>query len=318
MSLRRLVSDPSAGALRLRGAWSRRQAAQREAGASAADSPGAARPRSPSLRLALASGIAVAALLGCTALARGESQLQPAPDAAPVASGSEAFQEDFDLANRRLSDTGESRYFVLRPGFQKVLASGGTASGALQRAFGRLLPLPGAGQTILTITVLDETRELAGVLTRVVEERETINGQLYEIARNYFAIDPQTGDVFYFGEDVNFYEGGRVVNQSGSWLADGSRNRTGLLVPGAPTVGMKYYQEVAPDTALDRAEVLSASDQCSTPAGVFEECLVLRETTPLEPRIAEQKIYAPGIGLVQDQALRLVSYGDVAPPQPRG
>jgi hypothetical protein len=285
-------------------------------GARALDDSRAGGARSGALRLALASGVVAAALLGLTTLARGESQLPPAADAAPAATDPDGFQADFGLASRRLADAGEARYFVLRPGFQKVLASDPAPAGGLRRVLGRLLPRGAADRTVLTVTVLDETREVDGVVTRVVEEREEKDGELHEIALNFFAIDPQTGDAFYFGEDVSFFEGGRVVDHAGTWLAGGP-NRPGLIMPGTPAVGMKYYQELAPDAAMDRAEVVSTSEQCSTPAGAFDGCLVTRETTPLEPKVVEHKSYAPGLGLVQDQALRLVRYGDVAPAQPR-
>jgi len=43
-------------------------------------------------------------------------------------------------------------------------------------------------------------------------------------------------------------------------LVDDSRN--GLL-------GSRYYQEIAPGVAMDRAEVLSITDTLATPAGYF-------------------------------------------------
>jgi hypothetical protein len=58
-----------------------------------------------------------------------------------------------------------------------------------------------------------------------------------------------------------------------------------MIMAGAPRVGMKYYQEVAPGAAQDRAEVVSTTERCSVPAGTFESCLVTRETTPLEPDV---------------------------------
>ena len=42
----------------------------------------------------------------------------------------------------------------------------------------------------LVITVLNETKTVDGVETRVVEERETDKDQLIEVSRNYFAIQP--------------------------------------------------------------------------------------------------------------------------------
>src|SRR5436309_11632363 len=108
------------------------------------------------------------------------------------------WQEEFGISSCNLATTGRNPYLVLEPGFQLVLEGGGTR---------------------LQITVLDETKPIDGVLTRVVEEKEWKDGKLYEIARNYFAICPQTKDVFYFGDDVEFYEDGNVVNRDGCELA---------------------------------------------------------------------------------------------------
>ena len=149
---------------------------------------------------------------------------------------SQEFQDEFNLASRKLSSSGEAKYFVLVPGFQIVL---------------------GSSTTKLTITVLNETKEIGGITTRILEEREEVGGALAEISRNYYAIDPVTKDVFYFGEDVDFYKDGQVINHNGSWLAFEGSNRPGLIMPGTPKIGMKYAQEVAPGVAMDRAQVLT-------------------------------------------------------------
>jgi hypothetical protein len=197
-----------------------------------------------------------------------------------------AFQEDFGLDSRTLADTGQAPYFILQPGYQLVL---------------------GDEETRLTITVLDETRDIGGTTTRVVEERQETNGELTEVARNFFAMDPATGDAFYFGEEVDTYEAGVLAGHPGAWTAtDG--NRAGLIVPGTPAPGMRYYQEIAPGVAQDRAEILSTTETCSTPAGEFADCLTSHESSPLEAAV-ERKAYAPGIGLVQDEDLRLISAG---------
>jgi hypothetical protein len=39
-----------------------------------------------------------------------------------------------------------------------------------------------------------------------------------------------------------------------------------------------------------------------------EKCLKTKETPPLEPDATKFKWYAPGIGLVQDRALKLVQH----------
>ena len=56
------------------------------------------------------------------------------------------------------------------------------------------------------------------------------------------------------------------------------------------------------------AEIASLTDKIATRAGAFDRCLRTRETTPLEPLARESKLYAPGVGLVKDGDLELVSH----------
>jgi hypothetical protein len=198
------------------------------------------------------------------------------------------WQEDFNILDRELSDSGESLFFILRPGFQMVLES----------TFEKL-----------TITVLDETKEINGITTRVLEEREERNGELTEISRNFFAIDQKTGDVFYFGEEVDIYSDGQVTSHSGAWLAYEKGNLPGLIMPGNPVVGMKYYQEIAPGVAQDRAEIINLSINFQTQAGEFTDCLLTQESSKVSPLAIEYKTYCPGVGLVQDETLHLVRFG---------
>jgi hypothetical protein len=201
---------------------------------------------------------------------------------------SSQWQDKFDMAGCNLQPTGRGEYFVLEPGFQLVLEGGGTK---------------------LEITVLNETKRVDGVNTRIVEEREWKGGKLYEVARNYFAICEKTKDVFYFGEDVDFYEDGKVVKHDGTWLAGVKGSRAGLMMPGTPKVGMKYYQEIAPGVAMDRAEIVSLDETCKTPAGTFSKCMKVKEGSAIDLLASEHKYHAPGIGLIRDEDLVLVKHG---------
>ena len=202
---------------------------------------------------------------------------------------SSAWQSEFPIKDCKMQTTGRNQYFVLEPGYQLQLEGDNTK---------------------LQITVLDDTKTVDGVVTRVVEEREWKKGQLYEVARNYFAICEQTKDVYYFGEDVDFYENGKVVRHDGSWLAGGT-NRPGLIMPGAPKKGMRYYQEIAPRVAMDRAEIVSTTETCKTPAGTFFNCLKVKEGSAMEPLVTEYKYFAPSIGMVGDEDLRLTKHGNI-------
>src|SRR3954452_24249 len=108
----------------------------------------------------------------------------------------QAWETAFPVDVKTLVTEGQSAYFVLKPGFQATFQDSG----------GKLV-----------VTVLGETQSIGGVNTRVVEEREWKGTQLVEVSRNYLALDPRTGDVYYFGEDVDTYKHGTVANHEGSW-----------------------------------------------------------------------------------------------------
>jgi hypothetical protein len=160
----------------------------------------------------------------------------------------------------------------------------------------------------LVITVLNETKTIGGIETRVVEERESENGELVEISRNFFALCKQTGSIHYFGEEVDIYKKGKIVSHDGAWIAEG-KNKSGIIMPGVILVGAKYYQEMAPGTAMDRAEIISTSEMVKTPSGYFINCLKTEETNALKPKEKENKYYAPGVGLIQEEELLLVKHG---------
>jgi hypothetical protein len=199
-----------------------------------------------------------------------------------------SYEDEFGISKCKLLTTGRNDYFILEPGYQLVLEGGNER---------------------LQITVLNETKTIGGVTTRVVEEREWQGDKLKEVSRNYFAICEQTKDVFYFGEDVDNYKDGKVDNHKGSWLAGVNGNRPGLIMPGAPKSKMRYYQEIAPGVAMDRAEIVSLDETCTTPAGTFQRCMKVKEGSAIEFWAKEYKYHAPGIGLVRDEDLQLVKYG---------
>ena len=89
----------------------------------------------------------------------------------------------------------------------------------------------------LVITVLNETKVVNGTETRVVEERESEDGELVEISRNYFAVCEPANDIFYFGEDVDDYENGEIVSHGGAWLAGANEYKAGMIMPGKVEVG---------------------------------------------------------------------------------
>jgi hypothetical protein len=223
-------------------------------------------------KIFLTATISLACILGLTAQTR----------------DNRSWTKDFKLEPDELTSIGRNPYFILEPGYVLVLE---------------------AGKERLTITVLNETRRIDNVETRIVEERETNDGHPVEISRNYFAISKLTNNVYYFGEEVDIYQAGKVSSHEGAWMAGVNGAHFGLAMPGTPTLKARYHQEIAPGVAMDRAEIASLNERLSTPAGIFKDVLKIVETSPLERGAAEAKYYASGVGLLQDGSLKLVKYG---------
>lgn len=205
---------------------------------------------------------------------------------------SKKWTEEFNIEDCTFSTTGNNTYFILEVDYRLILE--GVDEGE---------------NLTLIITVLNETEIVGPIETRVVEERELINGELIEISRNFFAICEETKSVFYFGEDVDIYEDGIVVSHESAWRAFEGDNKPGIIMPGLALIGARYYQEIAPGIAMDRAEIIDNNATITVPAGTFEKCLVVRESNPVESGETEYKYHAPGIGLLIDEFALLISYG---------
>jgi hypothetical protein len=111
----------------------------------------------------------------------------------------------FALENCIFASNGANKYFILEPRYQLTLEN--------QKG-------QDTKPSHLVITVLNETKIVNGTETRVLEERETEDGEVVEISRNYFAVCKPTNDILYFGEEVDDYEAGKTVNHEGdmaSW-----------------------------------------------------------------------------------------------------
>jgi hypothetical protein len=210
---------------------------------------------------------------------------------AQTKAGSKSFTESFMQESCLFATTGRNTYFILETGYQQTLQG-----------------IEGKDTTTLIITVLNETRMIGDVETRIIEEKEMINGKPVEISRNFFAFCKQTSTVYYFGEEVDMYKNGKIASHEGAWSAEG-KNKPGVQMPGLILLGSRYYQEIAPSVAMDRAEILSMTETMKTPAGNFMDVLKTEETTPLEPKGKEYKYYAPGVGLIKDENLLLMKYG---------
>ena len=163
----------------------------------------------------------------------------------------------------------------------------------------------GAERKVVEVT--DETRTVMGVPCVVVRDTVTLNGQLHEDTTDWFAQD-RDGTVWNFGEATRKRTIDGTFSPSGSWEAGVGRAQPGVVMPADPRPGGPYRQEYLPGEAEDMARVLSVDEALKVPYGSYVQVLVTRDWSPLDPGVAEHKHYAPGIGLIREEAVEGETY----------
>src|SRR5687768_10142589 len=133
---------------------------------------------------------------------------------AGLALGAEpVFTRDFPLKTCHFTPWRGNAYFPLKPGRQLYYNNARcVGAGRCDELFE------------LWITTEDDTRRITlgsgksrqVVPTRIVEERESEDGELVEISRNFFSTCNPARDVYYFGEEVDIYEDGEIVSHDGA------------------------------------------------------------------------------------------------------
>ncbi len=177
----------------------------------------------------------------------------------------------------------------------------------------------------VTVSILADTQMVNGQPTRIMEEREWVDGELAEVSRNFVNQCPNTQDIYYWGEEVCVAEDSDSVEEppfeyeteceeglapgGGAWKAGVDNAEPGILFPGgAFLVGANYFQEVA-----DNAKDWATNEEAGLEYGDFEDCVLVLDRNLLEDpksKEADEKIYCPGIGIVQDEELELTSCAD--------
>ncbi len=153
-------------------------------------------------------------------------------------------------------------------------------------------------------TVTHQTKKIAGVTCTVVTDLAFENGVLVERTTDYFAQDVQ-GNVWYFGEDTQELDSnGNVISTEGTWRAGVNGAQPGIIMEAQPRVGDRYNQENAPGVAQDMARVLSLKKSACVPYSCFDDLLLTRESSPLDPGSVEQKYYVRSIGFIRGELVK--------------
>jgi hypothetical protein len=154
------------------------------------------------------------------------------------------------------------------------------------------------GKARVEVTVTNGTKTIAGIRSRVVHDVLTENGRVTEDTYDWYAQD-RDGNIWYMGEDTKeFQEKGKPPVTEGSWEAGIDGAQPGVIVPAHPAPGMAYRQEYYRGQAEDAGQILALDQHVQVPYGSFDHTLKTKDYSPLEPKVIEQKFYAPGVGPV--------------------
>jgi hypothetical protein len=195
--------------------------------------------------------------------------------------------KDFDRTNFDNSTTVDNTWFPLVPGTHSVFEGSAIDDG--QRISRRVLT-----------TVTDLSKEINGVNSVVVWERDYSEGELVEAELAFFAQD-NYGTVWHMGEYPEEYEDGEFDKAPG-WLAGSKGATAGIAMRAEPRLGTPgYAQGYAPPPInwIDRGRVHNVGEKVCVPVGCYEDVLVIEEFERNKPGAYQLKYYAPGVGDVR-------------------
>ena len=150
------------------------------------------------------------------------------------------------------------------------------------------------------VHVTSHTRVLEGITAVAVSDVATHDGRLLEKTTDWYAQDKR-GNVWYLGERTAAYSHGHV-DHSGSWLAGVHDGEPGIVMEAHPRVPDAYRQEFLRGQAEDTAWIVSRGGSFKLPFTVVHNVVTSYEFTVLEPTVLDKKIYAPGLGIVREEA----------------
>jgi hypothetical protein len=157
------------------------------------------------------------------------------------------------------------------------------------------------GLETIVVTVLSETKVVAGVTCTVVRDVVSLDGVVIEDTYDWYAQD-NDGNVWYFGEDVSNYENGVLTDKGGSFEAGVADAKPGIIMMAHHVLEMPYRQEYSFNVAEDWGKVVETGVIVTTPFGTFNDCIKTADWNALESDAPlEYKYYAPGIGIVKEE-----------------
>ncbi len=149
----------------------------------------------------------------------------------------------------------------------------------------------------VVFVVTDLVKEIAGVRTVVCWDRDFVDKELEEAEIMFLAQDNE-GAVWLLGEYPEEYSDKVFVKQS-SWIQGCKDGHAGILMPKEPKLGFEYSEGWAPSVEYtDHAMVYKVGQKVKTPAGSFDNLVVIDESNQENKGAHHLKYYARGTGVV--------------------
>jgi hypothetical protein len=192
--------------------------------------------------------------------------------------------KDFERSNFDNSTTVDNKWSPLVPGDHSVFEGSAIDDG--ERISRRVVS-----------TVTDLTKEINGVNSVIVWERDYNDGELVEAELGFFAQDNH-GNVWHMGEYPEEYEEGEFEKAPG-WLAGFKGASAGIAMRAEPRLKTPgYAQGYAPPPInwIDRGRVYKVGQKSCVPVDCYDDVLVIEEFERNKPDAYQLKYYAPGVG----------------------
>jgi len=156
----------------------------------------------------------------------------------------------------------------------------------------------------LELTARDTVETIAGVRVTAIDATDFADDQVVERARSFYA-QHRSGAVYCVAEQIDDYEGGKIVGHEGQWMAGENGIQAGLLMPAAPKPGDVFEPERAPGISEERARVIATSRTIKVAAGTFKDCIEAEVYNPID-KATVRRWYCPGAGLVKESSVERV------------
>jgi uncharacterized protein YbaA (DUF1428 family) len=185
----------------------------------------------------------------------------------------------------------DNKYMPLKPGSQ-VVYEGWTLDDEDKRVSHKVIDV-----------VTDLVKEINGIETVVVWERDIKNGKLEESELAFRAQDDK-GNVWHFGEVTEVYDENIKLIGAKVWMDGRLGAKSGIIMPAKPAVGTPSFSQGFASGVYkwdDRGQVRKVGEKVTVPAGAFKDVTVIEEWSSGERKkgALQLKYYAPSIGYVK-------------------